>query len=181
MPEQAAAPSDDYLKWRKSVDDRLNAEHRAPQLIEGLTYPLAPYGGAGAPTGLWYIPVTAATFTRLQDSEPWLCTMERLVRKGILVRVPWTTDAATTGELRLEGGGGIQGLTPNEPTAAVVLPAASSGIVTFRWLHGAPLWGVGASLFVAARRTGGAGNVNIGYPFGGVVQIDPRGCTVTGQ
>lgn len=173
MPEQPTPIDLEWQEWRRSVDEALDAEHRAPQLLPDLAYPFAPYGGAAGPSSLWYIPVTNGAFDGSQASQPWLGRMTRCVHKSLLVRVPWTTDGGTTGEVRL--------FTSPNATSAVALPAASSGIVTFNWLHGITPWlAADFGVFVEARRTGGAGGVNIGYPLGGVIQRDPRGATVTG-
>lgn len=169
-----------FLETQRDLEARATGEHRAPALMPELPYPAAPYGGAGAPSATWYVPVTAATFDHSQATQPWLARVARIVRTGFIVRVPWSTDAATTGEVRLYGDAGFPA-GANNPTSAVALAANSSGIVDFRWLHGVDPWdATDAAIFIEARRTGGAGNVNIGYPLGGVIQADPRNCTPTG-
>lgn len=167
----------DDLRFKRDVAARDAAEARAPQLVFPIISPFAPFGGASPPTGLWYIAVTSAIYG-VEAAQPWVSRPDRLVRRAVLVRVPWTTDAATTGALKL-----VLPLPPagsNVQTSAVVLPAASSGTQTFRWLHGVTPWTQIVAVNVEAIRTGGAGNVNIGAPEGGLIQVDPAGATVTG-
>jgi hypothetical protein len=100
-------------------------------------------------------PCTSGSFVPTFNAAVLTATSEALA-----VSVPWTTDVGTTGEVRLNNfvlGGAV--------TSARSLPANSSGIETFCWLHQQP---VGSTPFrprVDARRTGGAGNVNIFEPY----------------
>lgn len=79
-----------------------------------------------------------------------------IVADAFYVIVPWATDGATTGEVRLSDVYGGN-------TSAVALAGGSSGSVTFKWLHG---WFINdpLNLRIEARRTAGAGNVYIYEP-----------------
>lgn len=141
------------------------------------------WGGNGAPTSTWYIPVTDGNYSDHGQvgNHPWAANMWIVHRRGIYVQVPWTTDAATTGQLRLYFS--VSGVAYT--SGAVTLGAASSGTATFKWIHGAPLWvdagAYGTWIVTEAQRTGGAGNVNIGFPQSGCLQVVPRtGFTSTG-
>jgi hypothetical protein len=79
--------------------------------------------------------------------------------EGLIVTVPWITDAATTGAIQL-----ISTRGGNTPTATQALPAGSSGDHVAHWLHGVPIGAPGVNLTLQAERTGGTGNVRIFYP-----------------
>lgn len=112
-------------------------------------------------------PWLSHAFRRLSDfvavtSGSFVSTHEALVEliqsKAVRVRIPWTTDGGTTGEVRLF----LNGSATNVRS----LSAGGSGEAEFKWLHGATL-GTGPQFFqIQARRTGGAGNVNIYMPLG---------------
>jgi hypothetical protein len=93
--------------------------------------------------------------------------------QGLIVTVPWITDAGTTGAIQLASSGG-----GNTPTATQALPAASSGTHVAHWLHGVPLGTTGVQFAVLAQRTGGAGNVRILIPT--VQFIGPVGMAANG-
>lgn len=164
--------------FKKEVDRQLR-QSTTSQLVTPAPYPASPYGGNAPPDSMWYIPVISATFNNTQPSQPWLIFMDRTFKLGFSVLIPWKTDSGTTGELRLNE---FFGIAPNGPTDAVSLPANTSGNVQFKWLHGIePYVHFDTYVVIEARRTGGAGNVNIGYPLGGGLQVGPEGCTETGQ
>lgn len=110
--------------------------------------------GAGVVNNPTYCAVTSATMIGTFVTRFFLAHTD-----AIQIEVLWSTDVGTTGELRLENaviGGNVSNIA--------TLPAASSGVAVFRWQHGQP---VGTGPFipeVKARRTGGAGNVNIYHP-----------------
>jgi hypothetical protein len=161
-------PAQAEVAWRRMVEAHLRGDS-AGQLVPSNVYGFSPIGGSGPPSSMWLIPVTTAAFDGSVATRPWICQLDRLTTLALRVAVPWVTDAATTGEVRLTlpalGGFPTAG---NSPTAAVTLGAGSSGLVSFAWV-------------LEARRTGGSGNVNIGYPGTGAVQCQPAGCTAAGQ
>lgn len=113
-----------------------------------------------------YVPVTSGTFVDVFE-----CRVDLITHGGVASWVQWATDAGTTGEVRL--------LLAASTSSAVTLAAASSGVQQFKWLHGQAL-GTGPALFkIQARRTGGAGNVNI-YPAAGCQMADPGACDADG-
>lgn len=162
-------PRAEEAAWRKGVDAQLRSD-RAPQLVRPTMGFASPYGGATAPTSSWYVPVTNAAFDGSQACRPWIIVLDRIVHTALRVDVEWTTEAGTTGELRLN-----VGLT----TSAIALPAASSGVASFKWVHGYPLWAADVFVYLEARRTAGANNVNVRFPRI-VQQCAPDGCTATG-
>ena len=169
-------PEQQALAWKRSVDKQLNEESQSGQLISPQPWPATPFGGASPPSSLWYIPVTSATFTGTQVSQPWIIGIDIITHTGLKVSVPWTTDSGTSGELRLTLPGAA-----NSPTSPKTLAASSSGVAVFTWLHGwVPYVGSGLFVYIEARRTGGAGNVNVGYPQGGAILVGPKGAQVTG-
>ena len=168
------APADDWLAWRRSVDAALAAEHRAPKLVAELPYPVSPYGGTAAPTALWLVASNHGSFDGSQASQPWLSRMGRLAHAGIAATVPYQLGVAT-GQVRLRLLTGALNVVTN----AITLSSGSTGEAVFRWLHGIAPWDSGeAFLYVEARRTSGAGDVLIGYPY--ITQVDPTDCTTTG-
>lgn len=167
---------DAALAAQRAVERVQAAEARAPRLVQPIAYPLFPYGGASAPGSDWYIPVTGAAFG-VQATTPWIFQPDVLAHQGIILQVPWRTGAGTTGEMRLA----LNVSSPNAPTPAVTLPAASSGTLIWRWLHGVDPWTESVGGSIEVRRTAGANNVEVGYPLGGFIVTGPDGCTTTGQ
>ena len=105
--------------------------------------------------------VTSATFT-----SNWQGIPRYLSGDGVEVLVAVSTDADTTGEVRLQAIG--PGGSPAVVSSAISLPAASSpDYRTFVWDLGAHGFVRGFSAFidVQARRTGGTGNVNVFQPL----------------
>ncbi len=77
----------------------------------------------------------------------------------LVVVVDCVTDAGTTGELRLR-------LSTGETSDVKTLPAGATTGTSFRWDYGGDI-GLGIDgffVYVEARRTGGAGNVNVRNP-----------------
>lgn len=110
--------------------------------------------------------VTAGTFTSTVGSY-----FGEALGPGIEIFCHWSTGVGTTGELQVLSNGGAN-------TTAQALPAASSGSFFVRWLHDLS---VGSGPFVVtmqARRTAGAGNVNISQVFAWVQ--DPALCSSGG-
>ena len=122
--------------------------------------------------------VDADTDFTVVTSAAWVVThraqFEIVTHEGLYCWVTATSDAATTGEFRLRNA------TTGATTEAKVIPAASAGTEQqFRWLHGIAL-DVGPAVFeVQARRTGGAGNINI-YRATGMWMTDPTFCVADG-
>lgn len=116
-----------------------------------------------------FLPVTSATFVATH-----LAQIEQITHEGLYCWVTATSDAATTGEMRLRN------VSTGAVTDAVSIPAGSGGTqYQFRWLHGSALSFGPAGFEVQARRTGGAGDVNI-YRPPGVWMTDPGLCVADG-
>lgn len=99
-------------------------------------------------------PITAAAFVDVG----YYFQAENISHIGLYVWMQAAGDAATTGEIR------IKNVTSGAVTTAHAVPAGAATQKQFRWLHGATL-GTGPVVFaVQARRTGGAGNVNVYHP-----------------
>lgn len=167
MPENIPPRGMDDAAWMSEVETRLSALELRPQVIAPIGLSPAPVGG-GILTVEWEVEITGATFGTV-----WEAQVSRWSRQALWGVVPWRTEAGTTGELRLEA-------SFSTTTNAVSLPANSSGTATFRWLHGQDVWSPSASLaaWVTARRTGGANDVIIGYPY--LALVDPAGATLAG-
>jgi hypothetical protein len=177
MGKPLLPPGREDAKFKKEVKRQLRTDPNS-QMPVPIPYPASPYGGNGPPDSLWFIPVTSATFTSTQASQPWLIVLDRIMKVGFSILIPFKTDVGTTGEVRLNE---LLGLVPGGPTSAISLPANTSGNVQFNWLHGmTPYTTFDCYLLIEARRTAGAGNVNIGFPLGGGHQVGPEGCTDTG-
>lgn len=162
--------------FKKEVKRQLK-QSPTSQLVTPIPIPASPFGGASPPDSMWKIPVTSASFG-VQAAQPWLIYIDKIFKLGFQILIPVSTDSGTTGEIRLTE---FFGQAPNAPTTAISLPAASSGNVQFNWLHGMELYALLDTYFVIeARRTGGAGNVNVGYPLGGGLQVGPENCTEEG-
>lgn len=113
--------------------------------------------------------VTSAVFVKTHSAQ-----FEIISHLGIYCWVTALSDAATTGEMRLRN------TATGAFTNAVSIPAGSAGTVQqFRWLHGSAL-DTGPVVFeVQARRTAGAGNINI-YRPPGIWMTHPGLCTTGG-
>jgi hypothetical protein len=153
-----------------ALGERIGNIEARPQAVAPV--PLIPRPISVFPSADWYQPVTSATFQSVWEGLP-----TRWSHLAVWAIVPWRTGAGTAGELRLQRYGGDLDAT-YDTTDAVALAAASSGEVTFRWLHGSPIWGLGGIVYIDARRTAGANNVEIGHPS--VVLIDPAEATQAG-
>jgi hypothetical protein len=94
----------------------------------------------------------------------WTSSVQLITHGGAAVDLAWVTDAATTGELRMQ--------TASGNTTAVSLPAGSSGGVQYRWLHGSPLGSGPVGFNIQARRTGGGGDVHLDAPFSALAMAD---------
>ncbi len=150
-------------RWRESIEQRLtNLEARERVVVPA---PLFPRPVNAFPSSDWYQATTAAGFTPL-----WEMIVPRWTALGAWVEFDWRTGAGTTGEVRLLSALG-------NASSAVVLGAASSGTITFRWLHNEDIW-TDSVLWLTARRTGGANSVEVAFPHAAL--IPPTGCTLAG-
>ena len=121
----------------------------------------------GAFTGL-LTPITSASFVNVYQAE-W----SQITHLGFASTVVCTSDAGTTGEFRISADAG-------GTTSSVTIPAASAGTSqAFEWLHGLGLNTGPTSFRVQARRTGGAGNINVYLPARASL-VDNTVCTSTG-
>jgi hypothetical protein len=106
------------------------------------------------------VTVTSAAFVNIGT-----CALEMLATDAVRIRSTVTVDAATAGEIRLAN------VSAGTFTNAIALPAGFNGFAEFRWLHGLPIGNLGPFYFrLQARRTSGAGNVNVYPSDGGLVQ-----------
>lgn len=169
MGEEALLDPVVYDPTLADLARRIALLEQAPQVLPPVGLSPVPYDVAVSID--WYCNVTAAVFGA-SGASPWAAQMPRVARRGLFVAIPWITEAGTTGEVRLTAASG------SAQAGTVTLPAASSGTVTYRWLHNLPLWYTSYNLDVWARRTGGANNVRIGYPS--CFMVDAAGCTLTG-
>ncbi len=119
------------------------------------------------------VPITSATF-----DDPYTGRVPSVVHSGLLGSVDWATDAATTGEMQFQLWDQV-GPTLLATSATKTLAAASSGVATLSWLHGLSLPTGVTNVRLYARRTGGAGNVNIARPRG-LYFVGPDGMTANG-
>lgn len=116
-----------------------------------------------------YKAVTSGTFVVAHRAQ-----IEQITSEGLYVWVTASTAVGTTGEMRLRNVG------TGAVTDAVSIPSGSSGTVQqFRWLHGAQLSAGPVTFEVQARRTAGAGDVNI-YRPPGAWMTDPGLCVTDG-
>ena len=160
---------DAAARERRDASERLRNLESRPQVVPPVAIVSTPY--LLNPSADWYVPYTGAAF----GAGGWSGIMPRVAHPGVYCRFNWRTGAGTTGEVRLLSNAGF---APGGSTAIVALAAASSGTITFLWLHGLPLWITSYNLDLEARRTGGANSVEIQAPL--LYLIDPSGCTATG-
>jgi hypothetical protein len=173
-PALATAPADDFLVWRADVERKLAARQRGPELIPPVGHPASPSGPDNS-IGWWDV-------TNLDSGgayvKKWHTWAERITHQSVTVLVPWITEAGTTAQIRIriQADGGVDIATP--PVACI---ANSSGVQTFKWLHGLARWSTtGAEISVEAI-TAGANYLHVFIPYGGTfLQVDPRGATPTG-
>lgn len=114
---------------------------------------------------------TSSTF-----ETAYACTVDTALTTAVLVNIPVSADAGTTGEIRLRNAV-VGGATSN----AKAITAGFSGYIQFNWLHQQT---VGSGVFaplVEVRRTGGTGNIYV-WPIGQAYQIEGSriGATVGG-
>lgn len=103
--------------------------------------------------GSQLVAVTSAAFVNVYQAE-----FSQITHEAFASTVGCTSDAGTTGEFRLSADAGGN-------TSAVTIPAASAGTSqAFEWTHGLTLSTGPTSFRVQARRTGGAGNINVYLP-----------------
>jgi hypothetical protein len=132
--------------------------------------------GLDPATGNTGVSISSATFTGCYAG-----LIPSLLHQGAQANIPWATQAGTTGELRIHATYvNSSGVAASSDTTAFTLAAASSGVAGLRWLHGIPLPGTSVQFNVEARRTGGANNVFIYFPTGGVALVGPSGMTAGG-
>lgn len=113
--------------------------------------------------------VTAADWTTTHRAQ-----VELITHEGLYAAVTATSSAGTTGEFRLRNTG--SGATTN----AVAVPAGSGGTnQQFRWLHGSSLSTGPIGFEVQARRTAGAGDINI-YRSRSLTMASPSLCSASG-
>ena len=147
------------------------------QLVQPIPSPFIRTGGTGSSSYLDYAEVTQATFDGTSNSRPWETNLDRLVHRGLSLKIPWSNPGGVASEIRLAL------VTPSGTlyTSAVATTAGTTGRTTFRWLHDADPWeGQDLPLYVEARRTSGSFVAHIGPPIGGACQVDPTDCTTTG-
>lgn len=115
-----------------------------------------------------YTPVTDAAFVNVYQAE-----FSQITHLGFAATIVCTSDAGTTGEFRLSADAG-------GTTSAVTVPSGSAGTMQlFEWLHGLTLATGPTSFRVQAKRTGGAGNVNVYLPARASM-VDNLVCSTTG-
>lgn len=151
---------------QQQLAERLADLGQRPQVVAPLAVVATPY--LLTPSADFYLPYTAAAY----GSGSWSGIMPRIAHQAVYCRFNWRTGAGTTGEVRLTAASGTQLAT------AIVLPAASSGTITYKWLHGLPVWVASYNLDLEAKRTGGANLVEIQAPQ--YYLVDPAGCTAAG-
>jgi hypothetical protein len=112
--------------------------------------------GTAAPhlTGVSSDPTAVKTVTSGTFTDTWQVTFGSVLGTGVEVMIPWSTGAATTGQLQV---------VSNVPshTQSVDLPAGSSGYKFVRWIHGADPGTGPLVLIVQALRSSGAGTVSV--------------------
>lgn len=145
---------------------RIGALEQRPQVVAPVAVIATPY--LLTPSADWYIPHTNAAY----GGGGWSGIMPRISHQGVYCRFAWRTGAGTTGLVALHAA------SDTRTTSDVVLPAASSGVITFRWLHGLPLWAASYNLDINCKRTGGANLVEIQTPL--FYLTEPAGCTASG-
>lgn len=145
---------------------RVDALEQRPKVVPPIAAVTTPY--LISPGADWYMPFTNAAY----GAGSWSGILPKVALPGVYCRFAWRTGAGTTGEVRLLAGGGAT------MTSAVALAAASSGTITFHWLHGHTLWQASQNLDLEARRTAGANLVEIQAPI--YYLTDAAGCTLTG-
>ena len=115
-----------------------------------------------------YKVVTSGSFVATHRAQ-----FETITSQGLYCWVTATAAAGTTGEIRLRNTG--TGAT----TEAVVVPDGGQVTQQFRWLHGSALSAGPITFEVQARRTTGAGDLNV-YRAPGMWMTAPGLCVADG-
>jgi hypothetical protein len=135
--------------WMRDVERRLRAVESAPKLLT------AQYGSVRKQSDA-FVAVTSATFV-----ITWEVGVSQIVNDSFLVQTTVVADAGTTGEVRLYA----PSVSGTPVTAVASIPAGVQRFVRFAWLVPDMIVGTNTALFqVQARRTAGAGAVNVFYP-----------------
>lgn len=117
----------------------------------GIAYPRIPLSLTKAAD---VIAVTSAT-----EVNTWRLTTAMATADAIQIQLQVTSDAGTTGTLRISANIG-----GTSYTAAQVVPALFSGFLEWKWAPVGLVVGTGPIVYdILATRTGGAGNINA-YP-----------------
>lgn len=115
-----------------------------------------------------YKVVTSGTFVTTHRAQ-----FEQITSQGLYCWVTATAPAGTTGEIRLRD------VATTATTDAVAVPAGGQVVQQFRWLHGSTLSAGPVTFEVQARRTSGAGDVNV-YKPPGMWMTSPGLCVTDG-
>jgi hypothetical protein len=119
----------------------------------------------------------AANTTNASFEVLYVGEVPSFVHQGLRLRIGYGSDAATTGEMEviIHQFGGADLAT----SAVLSIGAAANTSATLSWLHGINLPGPRCFVQIAARRTGGAGNVRVTRPYG-CYFVGPDGMTGSG-
>lgn len=135
--------------WMRDVERRLRAVESAPKLLT------AQYGSVRKQSDA-FVAVTSGSFV-----IPWEVGVSQIVNDSFLVEMTVVTAAGTTGEVRLFA----PSVSGTPVTAVASVPAGVQRFLKFAWLVPDMVLGQNGLLFqVQARRTAGAGAVNVYYP-----------------
>jgi len=113
----------------------------------------APSQSVGVELANQFSPVTSATFV---PTAHW--NLPAAYSEVLNAWVVVTTPAGTTGEIQLHE------FYSGASTDPIVVPASANNFAQFEWLHGVPLGSDICEFQVRARRTSGAGDVNVYSP-----------------
>lgn len=148
------------------IERRVGALEQRPQVVAPVAMIVEPYNAN--PSTDWWGQFTNAAY----GANGWSAVVPRIPRPGIWWRFDWRTGAGTTGEVQLTAQSGTLA------ASAIVLPAASSGSILYRWLHNGSMWNVAFNIDLGVRRTGGANVVEVRLPI--AYFVDASACTLTG-
>jgi hypothetical protein len=135
--------------WMRDVERRLRAVESAPKLLT------TQYGSVRKQSDA-FVAVTSGTF-----AVTWEVGISQIVNDSLYVELTVVTAAGTTGEVRLKAAS----IAGPPVTAVASIPAGVQRFVKFAWLvPDLPIGDNGLLFQVEARRTAGAGAVNVFYP-----------------
>lgn len=169
----------DEANWRAETNSRLDQLERQPSLLAPIVQFARPITDLSVVAPFAFQAV-GPDVGGIATTPLWESVWVQATHRGMFLKQKYQSTAPC--RFRITAFDVTSGVTYtlNIPNALRTLPS-TGGVpldFTIRWFHGLPLWSGAVTLTTYGSRTSGA--AFFGPPTSGFVQIDGRGCTVTG-